>query len=55
MGKRIGKGSLNNCEEKEAGRKKHSGNKICYWNNFKKYELIKRKEGVTAKAILKVN
>lgn len=56
MGKRIGKGKLNNYKEKETGRKKqHSCNTICYGNNFEKYELIKRKEGVMAKAILKVN
>lgn len=51
----MGKGNSSNYKE-ETGRKKekHGCNKICYGNNVKKYELIKRKEGVTAQVILKV-
>jgi len=39
------------------GRKKREAQlyKICYGNKFKKYDLLKIKEGVTAKVILKVN
>lgn len=50
-----GKRGLND-KEKEANRKeKHGNSKICYCYNLKKCEVIKRREEVMTKVILKVD